>query len=61
MRFVLYFNCQEIMKSVEFISIIIVKLVLCQFKLVAYTVLQALGQVYVKFFIVFICIKAGLI
>ena len=49
------------MKSVEFISIIIVKVVLCQFKVVANTVLQALGQVHVKFFIVFICIKAGLI
>ena len=61
MMFVLCFNCQEIMKSVELLSIIIVKVVLCQFKVVANTVLQALGQVYLKFFIVFICIKAGLI
>ena len=49
MMFVLCFNCQEIMKSVELLSIIIVKVVLCQFKVVANTVLQALGEVYLKF------------
>ena len=55
MMFVLCFNCQQIMKSVELLSIIIVKVVLCQFKVVAIIVLQALGQVYLNF-LLYLCV-----